>query len=476
MTSDSNYDNISDSSNDSLLFSRLVHRHFRTNSLNKKFGGSGGYTTVEEPISPASHGQVYTDWTGAAVPPATLIDGWHKHLRRNLLGNPHSHHRPSAKAMEDIKRTRAAILDYFRAPHDEYEVIFTSGATSAIRLLEHYKFMGGEILLTADNHNSVNGLRETAKQSGAVVRYAPINGDLAIDADMLDRMLSFPRSNNQRLFAFPAKSNYAGTMHSLDWVRRAKSKGWDVLLDAAAFCANDRLDLGRVKPDFVPLSFYKMFGYPTGLGCLIIRKDAYSRMHKKWFAGGSILIVSVMMDFYAPEVLGYARFEDGTVNFGQIPAIIPGLQFLNSLGETKSHAVGLATVLYDRLAELRAGRGSILIHSARGNDTVTFSVKAGDKIINAWDFEKAANERGVFVRSGCFCNPGVNEKVFGYEIETYARLYNDAIMPDAITIEKLGEFSGGAPIGAIRASFGYANTIVDVECFTAVTRDILNQL
>ena len=60
--------------------------------------------------------------------------------------------------------------------------------------------------------------------------------------------------------------------HPLDWIPLAQERGWDVLLDAAAFTPTNRLDLDRWKPDFVSLSFYKMFGYPTGVGCLIARK------------------------------------------------------------------------------------------------------------------------------------------------------------------------------------------------------------
>lgn len=37
-----------------------------------------------------------------------------------------------------------------------------------------------------------------------------------------------------------------------------------VLLDAAAYIPTNRLDLSVVKPDFVTMSFYKVFGYPTG--------------------------------------------------------------------------------------------------------------------------------------------------------------------------------------------------------------------
>jgi len=420
--------------------------------------------------------QMYVDGTGAAIPPISLIDAHSAFLRQTLLGNPHSHHAPSAAAMQEIKDTRQAILDFFHADPNEYEVIFTSGATGAIRLLEHFKFEGGELLLLADNHNSNNGLRETAKQRGAVHRYAPITSNLEIDNEALGRMLSYPRSTGNKLFIYPAKSNYTGTVHSLEWVNTAQEKGWYVMLDAAAYVANDRLDLSQVKPDFVPISFYKMFGYPTGIGCLLIRRRAYDVMYKKHFAGGSILLVSVMKDFFAPEALGYARYEDGTVNFAGIMAVKNGLEFLTRLGKTEDHAVGLATELYDKLQGLTVGQASIVVHSKRGNDTVTFSVMVDGKIQDAWKFEQAANEVGIFVRTGCFCNPGVNEMVFGYTIDTYERLYNDAIKPDAITIEKLREYSGDLAIGAIRASFGYVNREGDPERFASFVRDYLASL
>jgi len=36
----------------------------------------------------------------------------------------------------------------------------------------------------------------------------------------------------------------------------------------------NRLDLSRWHPEFVSLSFYKMFGYSTGVGCLLARRAA----------------------------------------------------------------------------------------------------------------------------------------------------------------------------------------------------------
>ncbi len=422
-------------------------------------------------------GDVYADWTGAALPPAHLIDAGHKRLRTTLLGNPHSHHGPSMAAMEAVTQTRGAILSYFHASPDEYEVIFTPNASGAILLMQHFVFEGGELLLTEDNHNTVNGLREIARRNGAVARYAPIRPDLTLNDEALRRMLSYPRSSHgNKLFAYPAKSNYAGTVHPLSWVNFAQERGWSVLLDAAAFVANDQLDLSVVKPDFVPISFYKMFGYPTGIGCLIIKKSAYTKLHKKWFSGGTILLVSVAADFYAPEPLGYARYEDGTVNFAMIPSVMDGLRFRKELGDVKPHAVAIATALYDRLTEMREGDNRVQIHSARGNDTVTFSILKGDTVVDAWNFEQAGTKLGCSVRTGCFCNPGVNESVFGYGIESFQAMYNDGIRPEDVSLETLRAHSGGKPIGAVRASFGYANTLEDAARFADVTRTFLRSL
>ncbi len=51
-------------------------------------------------------------------------------------------------------------------------------------------------------------------------------------------------------------------------------------MDAAAYVPTQPLDLSAVRPDFVAMSFYKMFGYPTGLGALLVRVDAAEVLNK----------------------------------------------------------------------------------------------------------------------------------------------------------------------------------------------------
>jgi selenocysteine lyase/cysteine desulfurase len=60
-----------------------------------------------------------------------------------------------------------------------------------------------------------------------------------------------------------------------------------VLLDAAAFVPTNRLDLQVHSPDFVVMSFYKMFGYPTGVGCLLVRNETLATLRRPWFGGGT---------------------------------------------------------------------------------------------------------------------------------------------------------------------------------------------
>ena len=153
--------------------------------------------------------------------------------------------------------------------------------------------LGGRFLLAADNHNSVNGIREFARQRGADIVYAPILApDLRLDACRLRESLEEP-AHGPKLFALPAQSHFSGVQHDLAWIDIARQNGWDVLLDAAAFVPTNRLDLGRYRPDFVSISFYKMFGYPTGIGALLARRAALERLRRPWFAGGTITFSSV---------------------------------------------------------------------------------------------------------------------------------------------------------------------------------------
>src|SRR4029079_10001253 len=120
------------------------------------------------------------------------------------------------------------------------------------------------------------------------------------------------------------------------WIERAHERGWDVLLDAAAYVPTNHLDLSCWHPDFVALSFYKMFGWPTGVGCLLARREALAKLERPWFSGGTIVAAFVQREYYdfAP---GAAPSEDATITSLNLPAVEIGLRLLDRLGIETIH-------------------------------------------------------------------------------------------------------------------------------------------
>ena len=187
-------------------------------------------------------GHVYLDYTGGGLYADSQLVEHMRMLRENVFGNPHSVNPTSAASTELLERARARVLEFFRASPDEYEAIFTPNATGALRLVgEAYPFREGDrFLLTFDNHNSVNGIREFARARGAETTYVPsVAPDLRVDESLLPRYLTDTAGDHHNLFAYPAQSNFSGAHHPLEWIEHAHAHGWHVLLDAAAYVPNE---------------------------------------------------------------------------------------------------------------------------------------------------------------------------------------------------------------------------------------------
>ncbi|KOM49313.1 hypothetical protein LR48_Vigan08g014000 [Vigna angularis] len=106
---------------------------------------------------------------------------------------------------------------------------------------------------------------------------------------------------------------------------------WMVLIDAAKGCATMPPDLSKYPADFVAVSFYKLFGYPTGLGALIVRNDAATLLKKTYFSGGTVSASIADIDFVKRREGIEEMFEDGTVSFLSIVSIRHGFKILSSL-------------------------------------------------------------------------------------------------------------------------------------------------
>lgn len=417
-----------------------------------------------------AEGHAYLDHTGSALYPDSLVRAHAELLRGSTLGNPHSRSPSSRLSTEHVATARRRVLDFFRADPAEYEAIFTANATGALKLVgEAYPF-GAEscFLLTADNHNSVNGIREFAAAHGAATRYIPLGPDLRVAS--LAAELGEPRRGAHNLLAYPAQSNFSGVKHPLEWIELAHDRGYDVLLDAAAFVPTSRLDLSRVKPDFACVSFYKMFGYPTGIGALLARREALAKLHRPWFGGGTVRFASAQNAVHIPY-RDAAAFEDGTPNFLAVAAVTSGLDFLDEVGmeRVSAHVAGVVAVLLRELTTLRHGSGAPLVRvygpsspEGRGG-TVAFNLLGPDgAVVDCRLVEAAAADVGISIRTGYFCNPGAAETSFEIADEEALRCFEE-LAGDDFTLARFSVCLHDKPVGAVRVSLGVSSNEADVR-------------
>ncbi|WP_163511119.1 aminotransferase class V-fold PLP-dependent enzyme [Fodinicola acaciae] len=408
-------------------------------------------------------GGVYLDYTGAGVAAESQFRAHYERLRRTSFGNPHSENPTSQASTELVESARRAVLSFFRADPAEYAAIFTANASAACRLVgEAYRFRGRRCVLTFDNHNSVNGIRQFARDRGGRVRYVPLTADLRVaERDLVAAL------RGRGLLCYPAQSNFTGVQHPLDWVDLAHRRGFDVLLDAAAYAPTNPLDLTAVRADFVPVSWYKVFGYPTGVGCLVARREALARLERPWFAGGTIQAVSVQGGWHLLAD-DESAFEDGTLNFLAVPDIEVGLRWIAGIGlETVRLRVRCLTGwLLGKLGGLRHGNGRPMVRiygpadlEMRGG-TVTFNVVDPDGVLVDERLVSAESaEAGFSLRTGCFCNPGAGEGAFSISRRTLRGRVGRRPRGIDEYLTLLGLPTGGA----VRVSLGLVSTVEDVE-------------
>lgn len=421
-------------------------------------------------------GQVYLDYTGSGQYADSQLDAHLDLLRSGAFGNPHSDNPTSSVSTRLVEEARREVLHFFNAAEDEYEVVFTQNATGALKLVgEAYPFQpGDQLLLTYDNHNSVNGIREFARRKGANVSYVSVtDSDLRLDLARMRRALRETIPGRRHLFAYPAQSNFSGVQHPLSLVEEARERGWNVVLDAAAFVPTNRLDLAIVHPDFVTISFYKMFGYPTGIGALLARREALDMLVRPWFAGGTITMASVHEGWYRLAA-GPAGFEDGTVNFLGIPAVTVGLRHLSSIGMDLIHQRVniLASWLLEILTGLRHSNGSPLAAvygpctmEERGGTIAFLLLDPDGEPFDVPGSERLAAARNMSLRTGCFCNPGDGEVAHRLTRDDVAVCFftSSQVTFDGCT-RTIRETSGKTP-NTLRVSLGLVSNFEDVFRF-----------
>uniref|UniRef100_H3AUI3 Molybdenum cofactor sulfurase n=1 Tax=Latimeria chalumnae TaxID=7897 RepID=H3AUI3_LATCH len=388
------------------------------------------------------------------------------------------------------------ILQHFNISPEEYTVIFTSGSTAAFKLVaESFAWTptgpeepGSRFFYLTDSHTSVVGIRglTTLMKVPAVpikpheickVGIGGEDGNLTALEDQI-------QDKTPHLFCYAAQSNFSGTKYPLLWIEDIRKRKlypfnktageWFVLLDAASYASTSPLNLALHQADFIPISFYKIFGFPTGLGALLVCNKSAHLLRKVYFGGGTAAAYLAGQDFFIPRQSVAERFEDGTVSFLDIIALKHGFDALERLtGGMQNimlHTFGLAQSTYRILSALQHSNGSpvVCLYTDTEFDSpdtqgpiINFNVlDENGGIIGYSQVDKLASLYNIHLRTGCFCNTGACQQHLGISDEDIKKnLQAGHVCGDNI------DLIDGRPTGSVRVSFGYMSTFEDAQTF-----------
>ena len=355
------------------------------------------------PVSPdndVDEKEVYLDHAGAAIPSRSLLDAIHaQDLKNQIAANPHSMGPAASRTKAGIESVKKQILDFFDANagckygytyqyeeegdeedyHPGYDIVFTSGTTQALQIIaENFHWSHCQetkekstLLYSHNSHTSVIGMREPVLETGAKFQCRQLNEISTATSEDFDNWVHdeetytfvehlqdnetsllptregspnlSPSPDPNHLLVIPLECNFGGTRSNarkIFQVARASQSNWFTVLDIAKAAATSKINLRKLDPDFACVSFYKIFGAPTGVGALFVKRSSvhtmtrYCENERNYFGGGAVDIVLPKQDFVrmrsSSSILD--GFTSGTVNFRSILALQPGLDEISQVG------------------------------------------------------------------------------------------------------------------------------------------------
>ena len=421
----------------------------------------------------------YLDHAGTTLYSRSLIESFSTEMLNSLVGNPHSASSSAMSMAYRVDYVRTRVLKLFKADAVHFDVIFVANATAAIKLVAdafHGHCNSFSYAYHKDSHTSVVGVRELAKGGSCCLQ-----SDDGVD-NWLENVSKVKGSRKSPLlFAYPGQSNMNGRRLPLHWpgrLRRARPGQAFTLLDAAGLVSTSPLDLSDVDnaPDFISMSFYKIFGFPD-LGALIVRKDAgHIFDHRRYFGGGTVEMVTCLGDQWHQKKKAslHAGHEDGTLPLRSIIALGCAIEahdkLYGGLEEVSKHTSWLAKDLYERMASLRHSNGMPVCKIFKDNTstygdartqgaTVTFNFRnAKGGWVSNHEVNRLASAERFHIRAGTLCNPGGMAKALDINPNELKRYF-----AEGFRCGSGNDVREGKSVGMCRVSLGACSTTGDID-------------
>lgn len=374
---------------------------------------------------------IYLDNAATSFPkPQPMVKEIVKCINK-YCGNPgRSGHVLSLKAAEKIYSCRETIASFFNSEHPE-NVVFTYNTTYALNIAINAFFTeGSHILISNMEHNSVlRPIYHLCQNSGA--EYSVFNV-LQGEQDILEELESKIRYNTRMLIMTHA-SNICGKIFPVRTIGNfCRQRGIIFIVDAAQSAGVCPIDTNGWYIDALCAPAHKGLYGPQGLGFVLFGKKL---PHRHLITGGNgSNSLSAEMGNDLPEA-----YEAGTVATPLIAGLEASINWLNRIGinNINNHERALAQKLYERLKSID---GYILYGPKIAETGIILAANQKHSIERIY-YE--LNRNNICTRSGFHCSPLAHRTL------------------------------NTSQSGAIRFSFGYFNTVKEVDAVYSTLKNIM---
>ena len=340
---------------------------------------------------------VYLDNAASTQKPQAVLDRLMRAYTREYANVHRGLHYLANEATEAYEGAREKVQQFINAPRKE-EIIFTRNATEALNLVassfgDGLLNEGDEIVLSImEHHSNIVPWHFHRERSGAVVKWAPVDGEGNFLLDEFEKLLT-PRT---KIVAITQMSNALGTVVPVkEVVRIAHARGIPVLVDGSQSAVHMDIDVQDIGCDFFIMTGHKLYG-PTGIGVLWGKMVHLEAMRP--FNGGGEMIREVFEDRITYGDPPH-KFEAGTPPIVQAIGLGAALDYIQSVGKARirAHELELVKYAHEKLGQINSLR---IIGTARDKGPiVSFEMKGA----HAHDIATVIDRSGVAVRAGTHC-------------------------------------------------------------------------
>ena len=337
--------------------------------------------------------------------------------------------------VEDIIYTTRQRLNTLFNGHDPSHVIFTQNVTMSLNMVIKGLLRAGDhVLVSSMEHNAVMRPLTQLLDKDITFDIIPCDKTGSVQLESIEALI---RPNTVAMIINHA-SNVCGTIQPIESIGAiCKTHNLHFIVDAAQTAGVIPIDVKACHIDALCFTGHKGLLGPQGIGGIILTKEMAQTLTPLIAGGTGSFSHLETMPTHMPDA-----FEAGTLNLPGIIGLNEGLSYIESIGmeNIHNHELALTKAFLEGLRSITGvniiGKQDILDRTA----VVSITIDGMDPASIAYELESTYH---IMTRVGLHCAPRAHQTL------------------------------GTSPEGTVRFSFGYANTLADVEAASSALNTIL---